>query len=186
MIVGIVGDMGSGKTLLMTALLLNDSKEKKGIFTNYNVKFPRKLLDIHEVENLFTIDLKSKISFGIDEMHIFMDSRSASKNRVISYWILQTRKRGIDLYYTTQYFHQIDRRLRNATLYKIECNNYGDEKSPNLMFSVFKRVEMNDDEIWTPIKDFIIADIHKYFKFYDTTELINPFEGKPKFLESSL
>lgn len=176
MIIGIVGDMGSGKTLLMTALLMNDAKEGNKLYTNYNLlKNETTKLRLHEIKKLFTLELINKVSFGCDEMHIFMDSRSGARNRVISYWILQTRKRGIDLFYTTQYFHQIDRRLRDATLYKIECTNYGTAKEPDLSFELKKRIDVDSQEEWIHIKDFKINNIKKYYECFNTNEIINPF-----------
>jgi hypothetical protein len=65
----------------------------------------------------------------LDEAHIFLDSRnSASKrNKIISYFLLQTRKKGCHLYYTTQRFHQIDKRLRDNSDVLIQCRTAKDK-----------------------------------------------------------
>lgn len=54
---------------------------------------------------------------AIDEAHVFFDSRTSSTklNRIFSYMVLQTGKENINLYYTTQDFGQIEKRLRQRT-----------------------------------------------------------------------
>lgn len=58
---------------------------------------------------------------ALDEIHVLLDSRgSASKiNKLMSYFILQTGKEAINLYYTTQDFGQVELRLRRRTDFAI-------------------------------------------------------------------
>ena len=179
MIIGIVGDIGSGKTLILTAFLYYDFLvDNKKIYANYGLKFKHITLDFSIIEKLFDENLNKEIDFAIDEMHIFMDSRTSAKkkNRILSYWILQTRKRNIDLFYSTQFFGQVDKRLRDATSFKIECNNLGSEKNPIFLFSLFKRINVDSLDDWIKIKDFTLKNCVNYYKLFDTFELINPFE----------
>lgn len=180
MIIGIVGDMGSGKTLLMSYMLYSDFKDGIKIYSNYKLNFQFEYLSPSVIENLFKLK-GEKVSFGIDEMHIFLDARSSfsSKNKLISYWILQTRKRGITLYYTTQYYSQVDKRLRNSTDYLIKAYNLGDKNNPILFYSIFKKVDVvGGSENYIELKSFFLKNIKKFFKLYDTTEIINPFNDK--------
>ena len=67
------------------------------------------------------------VAIGIDEFHIFCDSRIAAskRNRLISYFALQTRKRNVSLYFTTQFLDQVDKRLRRLVDYRIMCEAVG-------------------------------------------------------------
>lgn len=133
MIIGIIGGMGTGKTLTMTYYLYKDYLNKRKIFANYmlNFKFEKlnKTFFQNYAESKFNL---IKSSIGLDELHVFLDSRSAmaKKNKMMTKFITQSRKRDVDLYYTTQdisfeTFHrsgQVDLRLRKLTDMLILCN----------------------------------------------------------------
>ena len=98
MIVALTGDIGSGKTLLLTAIAYNDFiLEKRVIYSNYKLNFKHIWLNINEINNLFSSNMSfrdkdgsisHKVSFLVDEMHIFLDSRgsgSSLKNKLITY-----------------------------------------------------------------------------------------------------
>ncbi|MEM3871861.1 MAG: AAA family ATPase [Nitrososphaeria archaeon] len=115
MIIGICGKMGSGKTLFATALAYASYKSGEKIYSNYNLNFP------HEIINLDTM-LKMELQNAtvvIDEIYIFMESRRSSSdiNLILSYFIFQTRKRGVNLIYTAQKYSSVDIRLRELTDY---------------------------------------------------------------------
>lgn len=63
----------------------------------------------------------------IDEAHVFVDSRAGMTkvNRLFSYLMLQTGKEGINLYYTTQDFGQVEKRLRQRTDIAIHVRRNG-------------------------------------------------------------
>ena len=136
MIIGIEGSIGQGKTLTMVFLALQEYKEhRKRIFANFHlkgvpyeyitfedfIKWSRnceacKLVDVELCSVCGSRSFKRSVIL-VDEAHIWMDSRtSASKmNRLQTYLMLQTGKEGINLYYTTQSFRQVDIRLRQRT-----------------------------------------------------------------------
>ena len=107
-----VGELGAGKTLSLTYFAyLNHLKGVK-VYSNYHLNFPyepvRTLEDIEDMREGF---------FAGDELWLWMDSRASQnkKNRVISSILLKSRKRGIQIAYTTQSFGQIDVRVRRIT-----------------------------------------------------------------------
>lgn len=118
-VIGIVGGMGSGKTLTATAisyLLKNQYK----IITNYNLNhadFVYKNLDnlMKFQKKLQNLDCKKLVIH--DEIHVFNDSRNAMSNRnmLFSYILTQFRKMKVTFLYTTQYLNQVDIRIRNNT-----------------------------------------------------------------------
>lgn len=124
-----IGTLGSGKTLSMVKSVYEDHiRENKKIISNVVLNFTSTQLSQTFFEafsngksqELFDVDL------ALDEIHIFIDSRrSASKrNTYLSYFILQTRKRGVNLYATSQFLSQIDVRLRNVTDYVVKCEAF--------------------------------------------------------------
>jgi len=62
----------------------------------------------------------------LDEVHVYIDSRSgmSKKNVILSYFVLQTRKRDVRLLYTTQFIDQVDKRLRQPTEVFVQCQNF--------------------------------------------------------------
>lgn len=124
MIIAFIGNMGSGKTLSMVRHAYKKYRKGFTIYSNIKLNFPYKEYDLQMIMD-YAQNGKTfyKAIFLLDEAHIFLDSRmSASKrNRILTYFILQTRKADIELCYTTQNFMQVDIRLRNQTDDIIEC-----------------------------------------------------------------
>jgi hypothetical protein len=131
MIIVYVGNVRQGKTLSAVRELKKFYDAGYVIYTNTWVSFPHKiltlnfLLDIVEKE----MDLPDRCIFFIDEIHMWLDARvsSSKRNRIVSYFLLQTGKLGIDTDYglillaTTQFTHLIDKRLRDLVDILGEC-----------------------------------------------------------------
>ena len=97
-----IGTLGSGKTLSMVRDLYIDYTEKKRkIISNLVLTFNSEIIS-KEFFNGFAQGQQQElfdVSLGIDEFHIFLDSRSSTTkaSKYLSYFILQTRKRGVEL-----------------------------------------------------------------------------------------
>lgn len=177
MIIGIEGGLGTGKTIIMVRYLLKDYLNELKLFTNFGLKnIDYNKLDVLEImknENL------SGVSIGIDEITVFLDCRkSGSKmNRILSYFILQTRKRNVNLYFTTQSFNYIDRRMLEHTDIRVLCRhiyNENNEVVPNIKsYSIIDCRDISSGVADIPIHR-IYLDISKYYTFYDTNEVIIP------------
>jgi DNA helicase HerA-like ATPase len=158
--------MGSGKTLFATALARHYHKNGSTIYANFGLKFPFKPLTMKEISD-FNFDFNNSVLI-IDEIHLNIDSRSSMsrKNKIISYFITQSRKRNIILIYTTQNAHQIDKRLRTNTDYIIQCRNL----TPKAKKDVYIEWTITDPNDQT--RTFIMkAD--PIFKLYDTHQIID-------------
>lgn len=176
MIIGIQGAMGSGKTILMVRYLLKDFANGHKVFSNFGlIKIdyePLNVLELMEKQDL------QDVSVGIDEITVFLDCRKSSSkmNRYISYFILQTRKRNVNLYFTTQSFSYIDYRLLDHMEFQVYAEKiydiYGREL-PN-----WRHYQILDCRDRTGIKNIHSSsfdlDISKYYDFYDTNEIILP------------
>lgn len=123
LVIGFKGYKGSGKTLAMTLFLYLEYKKGKKIYTNYPVNFPHEYIDVQKL-----VDLDEQIQnavIAIDELHMICDSRrsSSKQNMLMSYFVLQSRHRSVNFYYTTQLDGQIDVRIRDNTDINVICQN---------------------------------------------------------------
>jgi len=114
MIIGIVGDIGSGKTLSMTHLGMIMQKSGISIYSNYHLEFPHVRID--NIQDINSINTPTN-ALLFDEIWITADSRKSMQyeNIMLSTSVLQSRKKHIDILYTTQYIAQVDTRIRDVT-----------------------------------------------------------------------
>jgi len=129
MIVTLEGPQGTGKSITASALLHEDFVTLgRKVIANVHLGFPSTFFDLAyflkhlEDEELYNCDM------WLDEMYQILDSRtSAGKiNKLLTYFIVQTRKRGVDLYVCTHHISHVDVRLRRAVDVRGTCN-YIDE-----------------------------------------------------------
>lgn len=175
MIIGIVGAIGSGKTLFMTRCAYKEYIKNKDriankelqIITNYKLKdIPFRYIKADEMFTLKSTLTNSRMF--IDEMHIFMDSRNSQskENKALTHFILQTRHLDTHLYFTTQDIGQVDIRLRRQLdllvhtaktayegLYKITIYDYRDMMNITMISKVYNG--------------------SNYYDLYDTKEIID-------------
>lgn len=186
MIIGIEGALGSGKTVQMIRYLYKDKFNLGNeVKTNFKTVFSKPLdilgiLGITEKTKMKDINIKTapnlnNVSIGIDEITVFMDCRrSQSKmNLLLSYFILQTRKRNVQLYYTTQDFGMIDTRLFAHTHIMIIANFMYDENENEIQdwreYSVIDLRNKRNIQITR-----FNMKISNYYDLYDTNEIILP------------
>ena len=168
MIIEICGDLGSGKTLFMT--LLGYICYKKGylIMSNYHLNFPYQPINLKDLESI------QKCCILIDEMHIFVDSRSSMKdfNKKFSYFILQSRKRQTNLIYTTQYRQSVDKRVRNLTDISIIA-----EKQKDIQGNLWFKYVIFNSWLRQPKVIRLHEDLIKFvYRLYDTNQIIKPID----------
>lgn len=129
-IVGIEGPIGSGKTTTLTNFGLQEYVLlKKPIFANYHLKgIPFQYLTFQDLMD----KMEARYDFEracilLTEAHIWVDSRMAQTklSRLFTYFMLQTGKQDINLYYDTQDFRQVDIRLRKMTDIAIHVRRKG-------------------------------------------------------------
>lgn len=172
MIIGIISPKGEGKTVTMVKMMLEGLVKGKKIMANMrNLNFEYELLQNDFFQNYSKHSFDVGTYIGIDEIHIFVDSRNSGskRNKIMSYLFTQTRKRNVRLFYTTQFFHQIDKRLRSNTDIFIRCK---------------KQIIMKDGEEQVYINLLIYNRItdkvtnmrylaNSIFEYYETSEIIN-------------
>jgi len=169
LIVGIQGGLGSGKTLLMTRYLVKEFWAGRSVVANYGLRgVDFNVLNMSDLLNK-EVDLQD-VSVGIDEFTVFADCRTSMSNKLITYFILQTRKRNVCLYYTTQDFGMLDKRILRHTHLFITADKVDDDN-----FRLYTVIDARD-RIARP-SEFVLR-ITPWFRFFDTNEIIMPLEGK--------
>lgn len=193
-LIGILGDRGAGKTLFMTYLLRQDHIRNGRVVANYHLYFPEDgkhdpiYLPFKKIAKL-PPQLRDA-SVGLDELQIGTDSRRSlsDDNIMLTKLVTQMRKRNLDVYYTTQRYNMIDKRIKNQTDYLILMERYPclddtdeDEmkNTTNPRAGMWFRYQVLDNEFLDTLNKGD-DDGWRYFKagkamfdLYDTTEIID-------------
>jgi hypothetical protein len=177
----ILGNQGSGKTLLAVKMAYEAYKKKKTIYSNVALKFPYKQLDYNDIINCNL----SNAFILIDEIHIFLSNRRSMSSvniEVTDKFINQIRKQNLELVGTTQRLRKIDVKLREEIDYlyncerwaflkkqwhKLEHNQMLNPEIPIMIKIVKKHLESD-----TPVVEDDCFVGNKYFKLYDTMQII--------------
>jgi GTPase SAR1 family protein len=168
-IVGFVGKMGSGKTLSCVREIHKYYLRGYKVMSNFHLNFPHTLINFEELYMMAEQQTEmNNVVIALDEVHILLDSRSGmgNTNKVMTFWLNQTRKMGVKLFYTTQYEHQVDKRLRSGTDIIIFCEGLHVMKGGVDYFVCHNEMVIGDEfrrEIFLG---------NDYFPLYDTKEVV--------------
>jgi len=175
-VTGIYGWKGAGKTVIMTLLLYLESqmKNKPVIFSNYALNFIFEWLKGKDM-----VELSSHLdnsAIGIDELHEYADCRNSGslQNKRVATFFLQSRHTNSNIYYTTQYKDQVDKRIRRITDVDIIAENLGIDSDGDGDDDVF-RMTIKDRRIPNSVVLRKKIYAQPVFEMYDSTERINPF-----------
>jgi len=182
MLIGIEGNIGSGKTVYAIRCLKIDYANNRKIISNtplFNIEY-----EDFNIEKFMSNDDIYRKSLNnatilLDEITVYMDCRlSGSKqNLLMGYLVLQSRKRNLDIYYTTQNLDLVDyKRLvkyTNIIVYAQEIYvKNPDGKTESLEnwrnYTIIDMRKYRDNVTQFNMK------ISPYFKFYDTDFIIEP------------
>lgn len=176
-----VGRQGSGKTVFMIKLLIDNLKYKSKIFSNinlYNIGRDYTKISLSDREETITdvplmldmldddINVFNDSIIFLDEIHKDLDSRDfwSESSRKIQGFFSQLRKRNCLVLATAQYFGLIDNRVRKQCFNVFDMRKISDE-----MFNVV--VSEVDGYYYRPIINYDVK-LSDYFKYYDTNEIV--------------
>lgn len=118
------GVMGSGKTLTAAALATSEHYQNgKKIIANIHLAIPYQRFDMgYFMEHLQDEQLNDCITV-LDEAHQYLDARRSSgrMNLLWTYYTVQTRKRGVDLYACFHHIDVMDKRFRRQVDVRGTC-----------------------------------------------------------------
>lgn len=169
-LINLVGKVGSGKTLFMTADVVNSGKP---IYANYDIK--HKKYKPLTPEMLMNPDLHGAV-IGIDEAYAWLESRTSGKdiNRYMSYILFQSRKKDMDIYMTDQLASTIDLRFREMVDWEIRCKVIPNYKHPE----EFRYIVIDEVERRAYKFKLSIENAKQYFKLYNTNQPISPIDDE--------
>jgi hypothetical protein len=114
---------GSGKTLYLVKKAYESYLKGKIVYSNVNLHFPFKQLDYNDIVEC---NLENAIVI-IDEGHQLLPSRkslSAINISIVDGFLSMVRKKGLELYFSTQTERKIDVRVREESDYKYLCEKW--------------------------------------------------------------
>jgi len=124
MITTFEGVMGSGKTLTAVALACSEHYQNgKKIISNIHLNFPYINFDMqYFMEHIQDQQLNNCVTL-LDEAGQYLDARRGqSKTNILwTYYTVQTRKRGVDLYACFHHIDQMDKRFRRQVDVRGTC-----------------------------------------------------------------
>lgn len=170
MMIGIIGRMRSGKTLLQS--ILADYLHKQtglDLWANYPLVNSKQIKTTRDIWGL------SECIFCFDEIWMTMDSRFWKENASLSYWIMQTRKRGVLVFYTAQHRSEIEKRVRLATDLFIFCSHLK-VNGRNAHKYTFLEPDLMDEDAFIVGRSYVLTKPEVWYTLYDSFKLLWPIK----------
>lgn len=127
MLVSLEGFQGSGKTTAAIALAYEEHKRiGRRVISNQPLQFEHQKFSIEWFLEHFSDNELEDCILIVDEMYQICDSRSSNTklNKLFTYFVVQTRKRGVDMYICTHHLDHVDLRLRRAVDIRGSCRHH--------------------------------------------------------------
>jgi len=185
---GFIGNIGTGKTMLMTCFGFLMHMENANIFSNYTLK-GIKYDNLTSFEKLKeSIDRKQNTCILADELWLSADGRKSQsiENQVFSTAIMQSRKWGEIgnepyILYSTQDFIQCEKRIRHVTSRVFQSKIIRDvETNYPIALDVYYTDDVSDYNMVFPRKNNILMPLvwgANYIPdMYDTTQIVEKME----------
>lgn len=174
-----IGKQGSGKTLFMVKLLVDNNIKKIPIFSNISlfkdIKYQKiTLSDRVKRDDVINVldaldndpDIFNQSIMLLDEIHLDLNSLDFAKknNRRLQVFFSQLRKRKILLLATSQYLLNVDVRIRRQCLNVFEMGFIKD--------NIFQVITHEIDGYYSSELSRYYIDLSAYYDFYDTNEIV--------------
>jgi hypothetical protein len=169
MLMGVYGDVGSGKTILGTEIVFRCPKIP--VYSNVEMKLP----NYHplEITDIFKLEpSETGLLMFIDEAYSWIESRASSSdvNKYVSYIGFQSRKRDLDIVCTAQLRSSLDLRFRDMETISVFCFDRPKPKTSKEDFRYRFVKGLRYHDLTFPYKK-----AKKLFPLYNTNKVIMPF-----------
>lgn len=161
MIFGFVGQIGSGKTLLMSVFAADFFRQGWPVFSNYALTFGDRITTLDELFNL------SNGLVVLDEIQTIADSRQFKGNNSVTQWLLQSRKSRLHLFFTTQSISQVDVRFRNQLDFVLLARSVRGVDQRGTRFDVV------DWNLQRSVSGGVLWHDKKFYTLYDTYQKVD-------------
>ncbi len=182
----IVGNLGSGKTLLLTSLAMAELEEGKVVYATYHVHYKAhghsvEYVDVGDLLTYFreqqTVFIPESASLMVDEGYLGTDSRQSTSaaNKLMTDFVLQSRHFGLDLYFCVQLASTIDKRIRklvnNRILAEKLFSNHYDDNGELVTQPYFKYTLVTDSGDY---REMLLSfdQAKEIYPMYDTMEIV--------------
>ncbi len=188
MILGIVGNPGSGKTLLSTLAAIDALESGKEVFANYPIDYTTadgRRVHVIDIGKLYQMLNETGIQFELhgaflilDEAYAGLDSRVSSSpfSRYISYFLFQSRKLGFDIVFTCQLASSVDKRLNKLSDYWVVAEEGADVDDDGMTHQCFNYT-LTDPNVSSTMEFQIDESLSRaIFPRYQTQKIVRPSE----------
>lgn len=166
---------GNGKTCSMTGIAYLDSLKGKTIWSNYQTTFSDRVIGMQKMIDEIGGTPHPDLILCISEMQLVLNSIGSSYDQIlfIDMFASQLRKLEVDLYYDTQRFNNIHKRLRIHTDVRfIPFKTHMDNSSCKFNRCMKPhKIYLYSDKPFFP-KPKICFDASKVGKLYNTKEIV--------------
>jgi len=173
----ILGNQGAGKTLCAIAQAFIYYKKGYKIYSNVHLRFPYSKIKYKDI-----IECKYEKAFIlIDEIHQLLPARnslSKTSRKICDSFLSMIRKKGIELYGTTQTPRKVDVRYREEVNFITTCSKYAflnkkwvkTDKELNSDIPCIIKTETINIFTSSSKKNTIYAN--RFYNLYDTNQII--------------
>ena len=170
---------GNGKTACMSYILKNLYAEKNyKVYANYHITFGTtfETLEIGKIlDEIKNSKDNTSYAIGIDEIQVFTNSYDHISKKDISFLLLklvqQSRHKNIDIFYTSQRFKDVHRRIRVQTDDYIIPTKYHLNGEICLLDRCYKDHIITCKDFYEQLKPFYF-DMREIIGCYNTGEII--------------
>lgn len=180
--IGIIGDVRSGKTLLMVWLSFIYSKNREVRANLKELSHPN--FNHLTLGDFLHLDEFNHVDVLIDEIYAWLESRFGfdEVNLLLSYFGFQAGKRDVNIIWTAQFMMSVDNRYR--FLAKVLFSAHHNKKRKRFEYKRYIRTMIGEPPYQIPHYEFIDSfflteeNASKLYGKYDTFEIIEPRRKK--------
>jgi hypothetical protein len=183
------GLQGSGKSVGLVIWSLDfHLKKKYKVYANFWLKFG----NIISIKDLMNFKYNHCVVI-LDEAYGVADSHQTNKaNDNISEVTHQSRKRDVEVFFSTQLDTDLYKRIRSSAHRKVLCENIGTEETPILTYTITNQRDriinplmLNGRRINNPAI-FKTESVRKTYPLFNTDETIMPMHLNPEITKEKI